>query len=697
MSNPKIKFVVSTPQQNINLNGVNVGQVPFYSNLDVDLIDKFNNPITPLSNGLTGNTLTIEVPTTLDITVTPSLTAVTQNNETITFTEGGADLPLVSRRVYVFDNQGFSNQPNPSIKFFEAGVRTTWVYFYSDSEDLLGYVEINTQVNSAGFVGDIIPNIYASYGLQKNNQGYTGPLVRILRDSDWKEQDFFVGDNGLDVDKVAIQNFINHTSTSSDFTQLPGDVKTPVMAHSICRKVVSSYTGPLIRIRRSSDNSETDIGFDVNGDLDTTAVNTFIGGANAFVPIIYDQSGNGHNYTQITLNLQGQLDIVNLLGGRPKLIMNNIFYTTGNIAVVTKHCSHIMTFNYVEPQTFNLGLVYNFNYPANQIQNWVRYGNANIAKGSGVGNIPLLMYYGSHFTYVGDSNNNNTSTYNALNGNLYNRAFGIVRRKSTSTTSLFGQSILNSYAASTQYAAKIEFQEKLFFDKEMVNEDMLKIKVNTDLYYNTGFNPLTSILNTGTGYVECIYNQATGLGATDPKNQVSGGNADKGVIDLVGVNSKPLIASQGLNPLWYGHEAPQQQFLNQETALSAGFPTSSGNIGLYGGDVGSLIYYLQNSISYWNNSTQQMTGLSNINIQFLGILGARMIDSSITILNFNNQQAQASNAVLKQRFFSSLFGERNGRRWVGKLGSFTIYNNSTDDTTYNTARDILKNNYGINW
>jgi hypothetical protein len=565
---------------------------------------------------------------------------------------------------------------------------------------LLGYVEINTQVNAAGFAGDIIPNIYASYGLQKNNQAYTGPLVRILRDSDWKEQDFFVGTNGLDIDKVAVQNFLDHRSTSADFAQLPGDVKAPVIAHSICRRVVSSYLGPLIRIRRSTDNAETDIGFDVNGNLDTAAVNTFIGAANAFVPIIYDQSGNGHNYTQITLNLQGQLDTVNLLGGRPKLIMNNGFYNTANIGVSSKHFSHIMTFNFIEAPSNNLGLVYNFNYPINTTQNWVRYGNNSTVKGTATGAVPLLMNYGSHFSYVGDSNNNNTSTYNALNGDIYNRGFGYVRRKSTNTVTYVGQAALNSYAATTIYASKIEFQEKLFFDKEMVNEDMLKIKVNTDLYYNTGFNPLTSILNNGIGYVECIYNQATGLGATDPKNQVSGGNADKGVIDLVGVNSKPLISSQGVLSniqMWYGHEAVQQQFLNQETALSASFPTSSGTIGLYGGDVGSLIYYRQNDISYWNNSTQQMTALSNINIQFLGILGARMIDSSITRLNFNDQQVQTSNAVLKQRFFSSLFGERYGRRWVGKLGSFTIYNNSTDDTTYNTARDILKNNYGINW
>jgi len=65
MSNPKIKFVVSTPQQDINLNGSNVGQIPYFSSVDVDLIDSVNNPVTPLSANLTGNTLTIEVLVTI--------------------------------------------------------------------------------------------------------------------------------------------------------------------------------------------------------------------------------------------------------------------------------------------------------------------------------------------------------------------------------------------------------------------------------------------------------------------------------------------------------------------------------------------------------------------------------------------------------------------------------------------------------
>ena len=54
------------------------------------------------------------------------------------------------------------------------------------------------------------------------------------------------------------------------------------------RKLSSSYTGNCIRVRRSSDNTTQDIGF--NGDdLDTAAIATFCGSGNGFVQIIFDQ------------------------------------------------------------------------------------------------------------------------------------------------------------------------------------------------------------------------------------------------------------------------------------------------------------------------------------------------------------------------------------------------------------------------
>jgi hypothetical protein len=46
------------------------------------------------------------------------------------------------------------------------------------------------------------------------------------------------------------------------------------------RKLKSDYTGPAIRVRRSSDNTSQDIGFNSNGNLDTNALLNFIGGFN---------------------------------------------------------------------------------------------------------------------------------------------------------------------------------------------------------------------------------------------------------------------------------------------------------------------------------------------------------------------------------------------------------------------------------
>ena len=68
-----------------------------------------------------------------------------------------------------------------------------------------------------------------------------------------------------------------------------------VLAAYSVRKLSSSYTGDAIRVRRSSDNSEQDIGFDVNGDLDTSALTTFVGANNGYVVKWYDQSGNSND------------------------------------------------------------------------------------------------------------------------------------------------------------------------------------------------------------------------------------------------------------------------------------------------------------------------------------------------------------------------------------------------------------------
>lgn len=79
------------------------------------------------------------------------------------------------------------------------------------------------------------------------------------------------------------------------------------VAYSL-RKLRVGYSGNAIRVRRSSDNSEQDIGFSGNGDLNTSALLSFVGlGNNGFVTTWYDQSGNGINATQVTQANQPQI------------------------------------------------------------------------------------------------------------------------------------------------------------------------------------------------------------------------------------------------------------------------------------------------------------------------------------------------------------------------------------------------------
>ena len=86
-----------------------------------------------------------------------------------------------------------------------------------------------------------------------------------------------------------------------------GDVFGGATAYYSLRKFTEAETLNAIRVRRSSDDAEQDIGFDSNGDLDTTALLAFVGTGgtdNGFVSKWYDQSGNGNDATNATASEQ---------------------------------------------------------------------------------------------------------------------------------------------------------------------------------------------------------------------------------------------------------------------------------------------------------------------------------------------------------------------------------------------------------
>jgi hypothetical protein len=79
---------------------------------------------------------------------------------------------------------------------------------------------------------------------------------------------------------------------------IPLSTETGINASFSIRKVVSGYSGSAIRVRRSNDNTEQDIGW-TGTELDTASLKTFVGSNSGFVTTWYNQNG-GNNATQTT-------------------------------------------------------------------------------------------------------------------------------------------------------------------------------------------------------------------------------------------------------------------------------------------------------------------------------------------------------------------------------------------------------------
>jgi hypothetical protein len=106
-----------------------------------------------------------------------------------------------------------------------------------------------------------------------------------------------------------------------------------LLASYSLRKTNSIYSGPLIRVRRSTDNNETDIGVDTFNMLDINQLIEFASGGNVFIKTWYDQSGNSKHISQNTAGNQPQIiDSGSLyyVNNRPAIYFNNKLLSLGS-------------------------------------------------------------------------------------------------------------------------------------------------------------------------------------------------------------------------------------------------------------------------------------------------------------------------------------------------------------------------------
>jgi hypothetical protein len=116
------------------------------------------------------------------------------------------------------------------------------------------------------------------------------------------------------------------SSTPIPLTYILDDYSGATFAYSL-RQLRSAYSGSAIRVRRSSDNTEQDIGF-VNGSLDGNSLLSFIGAGDGFVTTWYDQSlGGGLDVIQTTSTYQPKIVSSGVLitdNGKPAIIWDGI-------------------------------------------------------------------------------------------------------------------------------------------------------------------------------------------------------------------------------------------------------------------------------------------------------------------------------------------------------------------------------------
>ncbi len=92
--------------------------------------------------------------------------------------------------------------------------------------------------------------------------------------------------------------WLNNNGYWTSFNNLALDSYEGVSAAFSLRRLRSSYSGAAIRVQRSSDSTQQDIGF-VENELDTASLATFVGAGTGEVVTWYDQSGNGYNVIKV--------------------------------------------------------------------------------------------------------------------------------------------------------------------------------------------------------------------------------------------------------------------------------------------------------------------------------------------------------------------------------------------------------------
>jgi hypothetical protein len=251
------------------------------------------------------------------------------------------------------------------------------------------------------------------------------------------------------------------------------------------RKLRNAYTGSAVRVRRSSDNAEQDIGFNGANEIDTAVLKTFIGANTGYVVKWYDQSGNANDASQSTTTQQGAIVIsgaVQRTNGKVSVYFDgDDAYNTATVSLNTYlYISAIFkaSNNFIiaehGPDAYDNGNGTGFFFFTDVLSSWLFsrssafyycYGSNSWAGTNQVLTTLSNNSSGAAYYKNGVVQNNDIVTGSSLSNTSYTNNIYLWSRANTSV-------IISGYA-----------QETIIWDKDMAS-DRAAVELNTNTFYS---------------------------------------------------------------------------------------------------------------------------------------------------------------------------------------------------------------------
>ncbi len=265
------------------------------------------------------------------------------------------------------------------------------------------------------------------------------------------------------------------------------------------RKLSSTYTGDCIRVRRSSDNAEQDIGF-VNDELNTNALTSFVGSNNGYVTTWYNQTGTGNPLNNIFAINQPTIvnsGVVETVNGRPAILgADNALLYAGNTSTfkyLHDGTTKASTVSVMKTSSKTSGSYYWVTTSGTSTSNGVSSGtNGGIlrqrARNGGAAEIQTLssIAINTHYTFfqihdVANPINADKVILNINNGSdIATNTNSFTPNTANSSQEL---NVFNYYKPVNNFGLTGHIQEMIFWDYDY-SADKAAINNNINNYYN---------------------------------------------------------------------------------------------------------------------------------------------------------------------------------------------------------------------